>query len=309
LFAICRTQYAEVLMWRGAWNEAEPELIAARDELARLCPGKLDEALVRLGQLRCRQGRFEEAQSLFEQLRHHPLAQLGLAEVAFETGDYSAADNLIERYLRRVPVENQAWRVAGLELAIRTYIAQDMPDRAGPMLDELCAIASHVNTLPLQATAHVCQGLVAAALDDNETAIHHFEDAADLFERCGIPFESACARLQLARTLFSLGKKGIAEKELQSTIATFEKLGAARRMEEARNLRHLPASNNHSSRLSPREVEVLQLVAQGLSNKEIAAHLHLSEHTIHRHVNNILAKLDLPSRAAAVAFAAQHHLL
>jgi DNA-binding NarL/FixJ family response regulator len=54
--------------------------------------------------------------------------------------------------------------------------------------------------------------------------------------------------------------------------------------------------------LTPRELEVLKLVAQGLSNADIAQRLVLSEHTVHRHLANILRKLSLSSRAAAAAW-------
>jgi DNA-binding NarL/FixJ family response regulator len=62
-------------------------------------------------------------------------------------------------------------------------------------------------------------------------------------------------------------------------------------------------------RLSPREQEVLGLVARGMTNAEIAATLVLSEHTVHRHVANILAKLGTSSRAAAAATATELNLL
>jgi DNA-binding NarL/FixJ family response regulator len=61
--------------------------------------------------------------------------------------------------------------------------------------------------------------------------------------------------------------------------------------------------------LSPRELEVLTLVAQGLSNPDIAQRLTLSEHTVHRHLSNILRKLGLPSRVAAAAWGARNGLL
>jgi DNA-binding CsgD family transcriptional regulator len=64
-----------------------------------------------------------------------------------------------------------------------------------------------------------------------------------------------------------------------------------------------------TSALSPREVEVLRLVAGGRSDREIARRLGLSPHTVHRHLANIRTKLGLPSRAAATAYAARHHLL
>jgi LuxR family transcriptional regulator, maltose regulon positive regulatory protein len=61
--------------------------------------------------------------------------------------------------------------------------------------------------------------------------------------------------------------------------------------------------------LTPRELDVLKLVAQGLSNPDIARRLVLSEHTVHRHLSNTLRKLDLPSRAAAAAWGARNGLL
>ncbi len=61
--------------------------------------------------------------------------------------------------------------------------------------------------------------------------------------------------------------------------------------------------------LTARELDVLRQAARGLSDKEMARELGLSEHTIHRHVSNVLTKLDLPSRAAAVALASQHGML
>jgi DNA-binding NarL/FixJ family response regulator len=64
-----------------------------------------------------------------------------------------------------------------------------------------------------------------------------------------------------------------------------------------------PVEANGDSPLSRRETEVLRLVAAGLSNREIATSLVLSEHTVHRHVANVLRKLSQSSRAAAAATA------
>jgi DNA-binding CsgD family transcriptional regulator len=65
----------------------------------------------------------------------------------------------------------------------------------------------------------------------------------------------------------------------------------------------------HDDPLSPREREVLALVAQGLNDREIAEQLIVSPHTVHRHVANIRTKLGSGSRAAAVAEAARIGLL
>ena len=61
--------------------------------------------------------------------------------------------------------------------------------------------------------------------------------------------------------------------------------------------------------MTPREREVLRLLAEGLTNRQIAERLVVSEHTVHRHVTNILRKLDLPSRTAAAAHAVRSGLL
>ena len=79
--------------------------------------------------------------------------------------------------------------------------------------------------------------------------------------------------------------------------------GAARRSGAAR------AGADGLGELSPREVEILRLVAQGLGDAEIAERLVLSPHTVHRHVANVRTKLRLPSRTAAVAYAARAGLL
>jgi LuxR family transcriptional regulator, maltose regulon positive regulatory protein len=153
----------------------------------------------------------------------------------------------------------------------------------------------------------------------------------------GSPFETAHACLELARTLFALGRADAAIEQARRASDILASLGAERATARARtllaalrnalctqpdeagglDLQTASASPLHSplvaslpsQRLSPRELEVLRLAAQGLSNQKIADHLVLSQHTIHRHMANILTKLGLPSRAAATAYAAQHGLL
>jgi hypothetical protein len=91
LFAVSRTQYASICMWRGTWLEAEQELITAGDELAASRPAMTPDAIVRLAELRRRQGRLTEAASLFDQAGAHGLALLGRAELAFDRGDMRGA--------------------------------------------------------------------------------------------------------------------------------------------------------------------------------------------------------------------------
>jgi DNA-binding NarL/FixJ family response regulator len=69
------------------------------------------------------------------------------------------------------------------------------------------------------------------------------------------------------------------------------------------------ATSSSSTALTGRELEVLRLMATGVTNRTMAIRLSISEKTVARHVSNIFTKLDLPSRAAATAYAYEHKLL
>jgi pimeloyl-ACP methyl ester carboxylesterase/DNA-binding CsgD family transcriptional regulator len=86
-------------------------------------------------------------------------------------------------------------------------------------------------------------------------------------------------------------------------------LGAVNAFLDARDPRRATRASDESAPLSTREAEVLRLVAEGLSDAEIAGRLIVSPHTVHRHVANIRAKLGQPSRAAAAAHAARRGLI
>jgi ATP/maltotriose-dependent transcriptional regulator MalT len=317
LFALCRTHYASVLMGRGAWTEAESVLEAANRELAATRPGLISDGIVRLAELRRRQGKWEEAAELFGQVEHDPFAQLGLAVLALDQSDPATTVDLAERFLRRMSLENRIERAAGLEVLVRAQAALGNSAQAAKALAELQSLATIIATNPLQASVNFAAGVVAAAAGDGETARRHLEDAVDLFKQSGAPFEAGRARLELAKVLATLGRFDAAEKEARAALSSFQKVGAVRDAERAEVfLRELKAGTREATteasaltRLTRREREVLRFIAQGLSNPKIAARLHLSEHTVHRHVANILTKLDFPSRAAAAAFAARHGMI
>jgi LuxR family transcriptional regulator, maltose regulon positive regulatory protein len=312
LFAVCRAHYGGVLVWRGTWAEAETEFEASMRAFRASRPGMGFEAVVRLAELRRRQGRVEEAAALFGEVEFHPYAQLGLAAVALDQGDAARGAELAERFLRQLGPENPLQRLAGLELLVRALVALSQIDRARATVAELHDLVAEVGTDPLRASALVAEGAVAAGEGDPETARRHYEDAIDLFQASGAPFETARARIELARVLAALGRK---DDAIQQARAARDALIAMRAEREvgcaAALLRELDPdeASRPVSGLSPREVEVLRLVAQGLTNAAIAQRLVLSEHTVHRHVANILAKLGLSSRAAAAAWGAQHGLV
>jgi LuxR family maltose regulon positive regulatory protein len=306
----CRARHAAILTWRGEWAEAEQELRGASEQLAASRPPAVGEGLVRLGDLRRRQGRLDEARGLFNRAGSHPLALLGLAETELDHGDAREADAIVERLLRQLSPTNRTLRAPALEVVVRTKAALGQLDSAVRALDELRRTAEAVGTDPLRAGTRFCEGVVAAAHHDSDRARACFEDAAGLFERAGAPFEVARARLELATALAALDRKDAARRSAESARESFEAIGAAREAERAASfLEKLDGLGKERSILSPREVEILRLIADGRNDKEIASAVSLSEHTIHRHVSNVLTKLAVRSRAAAVASAARQGIL
>jgi DNA-binding CsgD family transcriptional regulator len=319
LFAVCRTQYASICLWRGTWLEAEQELCAASDELAASRPAMKGDALVRLAELRRRQGRLAEAAALVEQVAPHGSGLLVRARLALDCDDPRGALELAEQYLRHLPEPNRTDRASGLEIA--TLARTDIRDWSGAKeaLEELAAIGAKILTISLRADVRFASGYVALGEGNADAARLCFEDACDLYERGGAPFETGRARIQLARALSALGRVDAALEELRRgksllsnlnaglEVARAEKLIAGLLNQRAAAPAALPAANK--SELTKREIEVLQLVAEGLSNDSIAERLFVSEHTIHRHLANILNKLEVSTRAAAVAQAARRGLL
>jgi len=326
LFAVCRTQYASVCMSRGSWDEAERELTDACDELAICRPGMTADGRARLGELRRRQGRLDEATALFDRCGSHPIAALGRAAIALDRGDSQTAVDLVDRHLRRLPVTNRTERAAALALLVRAHTTTNHEPRttndhdlaaARTALEELRAIADAARTLPLMASASLAAGLVAIASGDLDTSRRDIEDAVDRFDESGAPFEAACARIDLAPVMARLGRTEAAVAEIDRALAELTRLDAQLAIASARTVRDRLVTSPHGSlaasrdqgSLTPRELDVLRLISSGLNNQAIADRLHISEHTVHRHVANTLTKLDVPSRSAAVAHALKLGLL
>jgi LuxR family transcriptional regulator, maltose regulon positive regulatory protein len=307
---VCRAHYAAVLTWHGRWEQADEVLSKAASDLAATRPAKASEGIVRLADLRRRQGRFEEAEGLFAKAESHPLATVGMAELALDRGDPDGAIPLAERVLRQLPLENRTERAAALELAVRAKAAAGDVAGAWPHLEELRSVAQAVPTSPLRAAASFCAGVAAAAAGDHESAAVALEDAAAAFAASDAPFELGRARTELARTLAELGRRDLARREAAAALKILERTGASALRERAREvLDSLGARSQRAGPLTRRELEVLGLIAEGMRDRDIADALTLSEHTVHRHVSNIYAKLGCSTRAAAVAKANKLALL
>ncbi len=312
----CRAYHASTLVWVGDWEAAESELHAAVGELIGSRPSWHQEAVARLAELRLRQGRLAEAEELFATVEFHRLARLGLVEIRLDRGELDGARALLERALRAVPPHNGLRRmrpveqVRPLELMVRLELAAGDVDAARSRAGELREIVADVPIPWLLAVANSADGLVAVAAEDLEVARHRLEDAVELFAACGAPLETARARVELARVLRASGRSEAAEHEAVAAARCFEELGAA--ADRARVAQLLDQLGNRAAPagapLTARQREVLGLIAAGRTDGQIAAALVLSEHTVHRHVGNILARLGCSSRSAAVAEAARRGL-
>jgi len=294
----CRVKYAGALLWRGEWERCEGELMGAIRELERDRPSGLPAARVRLAELRRRQGRRPEAEALLEGAQGHPLEPQVRAGISLDAGDSQGAANLLEGVLRRLPPEAPTERVPILELLVRARARAGEIAEARRAADELSRITDTLGTPALRAAALEACGVAAAARGDHSAALPLLEDAVHLYLRCGAPFEAARTRRWLAHSLGALGREEVAGKTAAEAEAILDALGV-----------HSSASSGPStcsargtgSNLTRRQREILTLVARGMTNREIAGALHLSEHTVHRHLANILRRLGAASRPAAVA--------
>jgi DNA-binding CsgD family transcriptional regulator len=294
MFSICRTAYADVLLWHGDWERAEAELLAAIDELGALRPGRDVDPLVRLAELRRRQGRTGEAEALLDRVQSHRFHALLAGLLALDRGDAEAAIAAAARFLRRVGDTDRFERVAGLELMVRAAVAGNNDAFAREAADERAVIAAACPNVPLRAAALLAEGRVAAAAGRAAAACPLLVDASDFFDAAGAGYDAALARLELASVLRVLGRDGPAATVAARAAKALQELGAR-------------PPKAHAGGLSAREAEVLRLVARGLSNAEIADELVLSVRTVERHVANVYLKIGASGRTArAVATAWAH---
>lgn len=310
----CRTHYGEVLVAAGHWPEAEHELEQALSMSTDSGHGPRTEALTALATLRRRQGSPEAALELLDGadptsagalVRAACLLDLGRAgearevlraEVALSTPDRpdhpALAATLAEAELAAGRVEEAA-RLVGLN---RTGEI-DRAERTAPAYPRAAALRARA------------AGLVATALGDLPAARRHLAHALDAFTRLELPFEAALTELDLARLLQETDREA-AVGRARSAHARLQQLGARHHLGEAglllRSLGVTPPPGPRSAdTLSARERDVLALLAEGLTNPDIARRLFLSPRTVGHHVSSILRKLGLRSRTEAAACAAR----
>jgi DNA-binding CsgD family transcriptional regulator/uncharacterized protein HemY len=318
MFSTCMVKYAGVLIWKGVWGEAEEELLSAASDFKEIRTLQVNACTVRLADLKRRQGKWHEAETLLNNAGSHPLKLLFHASLCYDKGDYETALNMAEKYLRRFPLSKKAERTTGIELLIRIYLKLGKLNEAETLLNELKEISGAINTLPIKAALLSAEGNFNFECNNFDSAKQNLEDAVDIYDGIKLPFETARTRLNLSEALIKLNQLSQAEAELNEAAKTFKELGAEKDFVKARYiLKNLYNDNagtidKNEYEFTGRELEVLKLIAGGLNNEEMSEKLFLSVRTVEKHITNIYSKMGVSgksARAYAASYAIKNNLI
>jgi DNA-binding CsgD family transcriptional regulator/tetratricopeptide (TPR) repeat protein len=308
LQARCRAHYGRLLVATGRWAEAEAELDRAIAMTADTGRGPRTEALTALAELRLRLGQPEAALQLLEDADATPWAAAIQAACLVATGRADEARLLLHGQVAAHDPNDPAYPALVAALA-ETSLAAGHVEEAGRLVASDAAVwTAHPFPRAAGLLARAV-GLVAAAQGDHATARAQLGFALEVFARLELPFEAARTELDLARLLetsdreTAIGRAASALKRLKVLRARSEAAKAAAFL-RSHGITPPPGPRT-TDELSTRERDVLVLLAQGLSNPEIADRLYLSRRTVGHHVSSILRKLGVRSRSEAAAYAAR----
>jgi DNA-binding CsgD family transcriptional regulator len=306
LLAFCRTCCADVFAANGRIDAAEQELVAAIQELTDAGQrSRCVNPAARLAEIRVLQGRFDEADELLVGFEGQPDATRAAVALRLARGEPAPAAALLERRLEEIgPTSLLA--VPFLEQLVDARIAEGRLDEAGAAADAIAAIAAPSGRERIAAAAAFARGRVAAARGDG-TATSELQKAINGFAALGLRLDIARSRLALAGTLAASSPE-VAIDTARQARNELEALGDSREADMAAALlRSLGAKGRSAPRaaglLTQREIEVLRLLGEGLTNAEIATRLFISPKTAEHHVSRIFAKLGMTKRSEAAAYA------
>ena len=301
----CLVHRAEMLHLHGAWRDAmEQARLACRRLSEPVANPAIGMAHYELAELHRVRGEFSAADAAYRRaaLAGHEVHP-GLARLRLAQGNLDSARAGIDRALSE---STSLYRPRMLEAAVEVAIVDGNVVGARRFAEELDAVASRAESTALTAMAAQAFGAVLFAEGDSRQALDRLRTAWRLWQDLDAPYSCAQVRVLQGRCCDALGDRDTAMMEFESAATLFRELGATNDLEQLR--RYVPRPSTPAG-LTPREVEVLRVVAAGRTNREIAETLVLSEKTVARHLSNIFAKLDVSSRSAATAYAYEHNLM
>lgn len=291
----CLVHRSELMALRGEWAEAIAEARQAQQLLSTPRPHPvLGMAWYQLAELYRLCGQFEQAEEAYRSAsRCGRDPQPGMALLRLAQGRVEAACTAICRVLdeARGAAQRSGLLAAHTEI---TLAAGDLTAARGSA-DELARCAEVLDTPLVYAVAGQAAGAVLLAGGDARGACEPLQQSWRLWQQLEVPYASARVQVLLGTAFAELGDRDGAELQFDAAAAVFRRLGAAADLARL----PVPVVEPPAGGLTEREAEVLALAAEGRTNREIAAQLVLSEHTVRRHLQNVFAKLGVSSRTAA----------
>ena len=306
----CLTRRAEMLQLHGAWAAALEESSRACAVLTRPPPQRAaGAAFYQRAELHRLRGEFDDAEACYREAGERGRRpEPGLPLLRLAQGQTAAAAASIRRAL-----EEAGDRLARSRL-LRPYaeimIAAGDLAAARMAADELAEAARAYDAPLMRAAAADVAGEVLLEEGDALAALGELRIAWSIWHEMEAPYEAARTRVLIARACRGVGDADTCAVDLDAARRVFDELGAAPDIARLAAVEGAAApAAPDAGPLTAREVQVLRLLATGKTNRAIGADLFISEKTVARHVSNIFQKLDLPSRAAATAFAYEHRLV
>jgi ATP/maltotriose-dependent transcriptional regulator MalT len=309
----CLVHRSEILQFQGDWPGALAEVMKARDHLAERSEAVVGRACYQQGELHRLRGEFAQADEMYREAGRNGFEpQPGLSLLRLAEGKLEAADALIRSVaesagsLQGPGAGSASARLLGPYVEI--LVATGDLDTARAAADELTRIATAVDAPMLLAISTQATGAVLFADGKMKAAVALLREAWAIWQQLEAPYESARVRVLIGRVCQRLGDHETARMHFHAARSAFGRLGAAPDLVELERLMDTQIAGPFGA-LTDREREVLSLVACGKTNRQIAAALGISEHTVARHLSNIFDKLGVTSRTAASAFAFKHKLV
>jgi DNA-binding CsgD family transcriptional regulator len=312
----CLVHRAELMELGGAWGDSMDEARRAQSRLSSTSDPKASaDALYQEGEIHRLQGELAQAEHAYARASAHgrePLPGLALLRLAQGRGDVAV------QAMRRImtTTSDRLQRTRYLPAHVEILVAAGCIDEARAASMELADIAASFEGDVLRALAAQAHAQVLLAEGSPQATVEPLRTALFVWQRIGAPYIVARLHVLLGGACRALGDEDSAQLEWNAARASFEELGAvpdlaalAARQGASKPKAAGASANAPAHGLSVRELEVLRLVATGKTNRAIARELFLSEKTVDRHVSNIFAKLDVPSRAAATGYAYEHGLI
>ena len=305
---VCLIHRDQIMQLSGAWRDAMVEVHRACERAAER--GEREPpalALYQQAELHRLKGEYTAANEAYRKAgRLGSELQPGLALLRLTQGRSDASCSGIRRAVRAAT--DSLLRTRFLPAYVEIMLATANIDEARAASEDLVEVANRFGTDELKAMALYTVGSVDLAEGNAAVALGSLRQSFELWQRVDAPYESARVRLLIGQACCLVGDDEAGEMEFDAAKAMFDELGAAVVTQQGDSIAEASALVQQHP-LTPREAEVLRLIAEGKTNKTIAEELFLSQRTIDRHVSNILTKLQISSRSAATAYAYRNKLV